>query len=349
MLSSLNKAHNSIVALLSVNSRRTVPRTVSVFFAQKKAFFKMQFRFKSQFLCITLLCCLALLVGCDRQQSVSQAIPTTPLPTYRIGLLPEHNLFDQRKRYDPLLDYLSKQLGVTLQSVVLPHYGNIIDNFYQLNLDGAFFGSLTGAMAIKTLQVEPLARPQYRDGTSSYYGMIFVKKGSNIRTAKDMRGKRMVFVDRATTAGYLLPLAYFKETGIADYRSWFSETYFSGTHEDAIYDVLNGLADIGAAKNTVFYRLAKSDKRIVENLEILKTSPHVPANSLAMLKDLPESFKQGLREELLTMHQSNKGREILTGLEIECFIRTSVEDYQPVLDYASSIGLDLSNYQYSNR
>ncbi|MDY0213034.1 MAG: phosphate/phosphite/phosphonate ABC transporter substrate-binding protein [Desulfuromonadaceae bacterium] len=348
----MNKAHNPIVELSSVSSRRTVPGTVSVLFTQKQKvyYFKMQFRLKRRLLWITLLCCLALLIGCDRQQPpINQVVEGDLLPTYRIGLLPEHNLFDQKKLYDPLLDYLSKQLGVTLQSVILPNYGNIIDNFYQLNLDGAFFGSLTGAMAIKTLQVEPLARPQYRDGTSSYYGMIFVKKSSNIRTAKDMRGKRMVFVDRATTAGYLLPLAYFKEIGIDDYRSWFSEAYFSGTHEDAIYDVLNGLADIGAAKNTVFYQLAKADKRIVEELEILKMSPHVPANSLAMLKDIPEDLKQGLLEELLTMHQNSEGREILKGLGIECFIRTSVEDYQPVLDYAASIGLDLSNYKYSNR
>ena len=54
-----------------------------------------------------------------------------------------------------------------------------------------------------------------------------------------MKGKTFAFVDKATTAGYLLPLAYFKHNGINDYNKFFKKTYFTGTHEDAIYDVLN--------------------------------------------------------------------------------------------------------------
>jgi phosphonate transport system substrate-binding protein len=80
-------------------------------------------------------------------------------------------------------------------------------------------------------------------------------------------------VDKATTAGYLLPLAYFKKNGIRDYRAYLKETYFAGTHEDVIYDVLNKKADIGAAKNTVFERLAKTDERILKELLILEKSP----------------------------------------------------------------------------
>lgn len=298
---------------------------------------------------ILLLCCFVFLPGCDPQeQPPAQPAVDMTFQTYRIGLLPEHNIFEQKKRYDPLLTYLSEQLGVKFQSVILPRYGNAIKNFHQLNLDGAFFGSFTGAMAIKSLNVEPLARPQYLSGASSYYGMVFVKKGSKIRTAEDLRNKRMVFVDRATMAGYLLPLSYFKSIGIDDYSTWFSEYYFSGTHEDAIHDVLNGIADVGAAKNTVFYRLAEADNRIVEELEILKTSPHVPANGLAMVKDIPEDLKHKLQEALLTMHLRSAGRPVLEGLGIDRFISTTEIDYQPVFDYAKEIGLDLSNYEYTN-
>ena len=289
------------------------------------------------------------LVGCDQQeQSISvQRSKTYPMKL-TIGLIPEQNLFTQKKRYEPLLAQLSKEIGIPIEISILPRYGNIIDNFNELGLDGAFFGSFTGAMAIKKLGVVPLVRPQYIDGSSTYYGMVFVKKGSGIRTAQDMHNKRMVFVDRATTAGYLLPLSYFKSLGIDDYKSWFKEYYFSGTHEDAIDDVLNGTADIGAAKNTVFYRMASANKRVSKELEILATSPHVPANSLAVRGGLPDNVKQLLRKHLLEMHQSIEGREILDGLKIERFINTTAEDYQPVLDYAAGIGLDLKTYNYLN-
>ena len=296
-------------------------------------------------LCLFIL----LLTGCDQQkQKTSLKAPETYLEKLTIGLIPEQDIFTQKKRYKPLMAYLSEQLGVPIETNILSRYGNIIDNFTELGLDGAFFGSFTGAMTIKKLGVEPLARPQYIGGASTYYGMVFVKKGSGIRTAEDMRGKQLVVVDRATTAGYLLPLAYFKALGIEDYKSWFKEYYFSGTHEDAINDVLNGRADIGAAKNTVFYRMATENKRVSKELEILATSPYVPANGLAVRNDLTEELKKNLQRLLLDMHKNSQGREVLDGLTIEKFIETNEADYQPVLDYATSIGLDLETYNYLN-
>jgi len=294
-------------------------------------------------------CCSISLGGCNRQEqppSPQQAVTIQQI--FRIGLIPEHNLFDQKKRYEPLLDYLAKRLGVAFEIVILPRYGNIIDNFNELKLDGAFLGSFTGAMTIMKLGVVPIARPQYEGGASTYFGIVFVKKGSGIRTAKSMRGKRMVFVDRATTAGYLLPLAYFKELGITDYTKWFSECYFSGTHEDAILDVLNNLADVGAAKNTVFYRLAAADKRILAELDILSTSPKVPSNGLMLKKDFPPELKKKLRETLLSTKQTSEWQNILKKLKIEKFINTSVDDYQPVLNYAKNNGIDLATYRYQN-
>ena len=160
--------------------------------------------------------------ACSQQEPLEQK-PVIQQQTIRIGLIPEQDIFVQKKRYEPLLAHLSTELGISIEIKMLSRYGNIIDNFNSLGLDGAFFGSFTGAMAIKKLDIKPLARPQYVGGASTYYGMIFVKKESGIKTAEQMRGKRMVFVDRATTAGYLLPLSYFKSLGIDNYETWFKE------------------------------------------------------------------------------------------------------------------------------
>jgi phosphonate transport system substrate-binding protein len=265
-----------------------------------------------------------------------------------VGLIPELNVFSQKAHYQPLMDYLSRECGITFKLQILPRYGNLIDNFTNLGLDAAFFGSFTGAMAIRTLGIVPLARPQFIGGRSTYYGMVFVRKDSGIKTALDMKGKRMVFVDRATTAGFLLPMSFFHQLGINNFAAWFKEYYFSGTHEDAIYEVLNGYADVGAAKNTIFYRLAAADQRIEQELEIIATSPPVPANSLAVRKDLPADLKKLIQNKLLTMHQNTAGQILLEKFGAEKFLATTINDYQPVLDYAADIGLDLATYQYRN-
>jgi phosphonate transport system substrate-binding protein len=268
--------------------------------------------------------------------------------TLRIGLIPEHNLFSQKKRYEPLAEYLSREVGAEIELKILSRYGNIIENFVSSDLDGAFFGSFTGALAHRRLGVEALARPEYVDGTSTYHGLLFVRQDSGITSGKDMRGKRFAFVDKATTAGWLLPLHYFRTQGIDDHRSWLRETYFAGTHEGAIYDVLDKKADIGAAKNTVFQRLAGSDPRLLDELTILARSPDVPENALCVRKDLGDALKTKLKETLLNMHQEEQGKDVLKLFGAARFIPTTEEDYRVVFQFAARIDLDLEAYDYIN-
>ena len=246
-------------------------------------------------------------------------------------------------------EYLSRKTGTKITFKVLPRYGNIIDSFRSSGLDGAFFGSFTYTLAHAKVGVEVMARPVALDNTSTYYGMIFVRKDSRIRTAQDMKGKRFAFVDKATTAGYLLPLEYFHDHGISDYEHYLKEVYFSGTHEDAIHDVLDRKADIGAAKNTVFQRLAIEDPRILKELVVLDRSPDVPENAIALRKDIDVSVRNRLKESLLTMHTDPDGKEVLKQFGALKFIETTNKDYNAVLKYAEDIHLDLATYQYMNK
>ena len=291
--------------------------------------------------------CVPLLAACSPKEPPTPAKkPATE--KLEFGLIPEQNLFRQMERYEPLGEYLFKKTGIKITFKVLPRYGNIIDSFKSGGMDGAFFGSFTYALAHAKLGVEVLARPVAPDNTSTYHGMIFVRKDSPIRTARDMKGKRFAFVDKATTAGYLLPLDYFHEHGIADYKNYLKETYFAGTHEDAIYDVLNGKADIGAAKNTVFQRLASENPRIPEELVVLDRSPDVPENALALRKDIAVTVRNLLKDSLLTMHLDPEGKKVLEGFGALKFIETTNQDYVTVLKYAEEIHLDLATYEYLN-
>lgn len=290
---------------------------------------------------VLLLIILAISAGCSTNGSPAAA-RKPPGRTLHIGLIPEQNIFRQIERYEPLADYLQARTGITIRLSVLPRYGSIVTQFRSLGLDGAVFGSFTYALAHERLGVVVLARPETADGVSTYHGLIFVRKDSGIRTAWQMKGKRFAFVDNATTAGYLLPLNYFRENGVADYRTHLREAYFAGTHEDAIYDVLNRKADVGAAKNTVFDRLAASDNRIARDLVILARSPDVPENGLALRADIEEPVRKAIRDALIGMNSDPAGRAVLERFGARRFIPTGDADYGPVRDYARQLHLDLS-------
>jgi len=204
-------------------------------------------------------------------------------------------------------------------------------------------------LADTKLGVEVLARPEYPDVTSTYYDLIFVRSDSNITSVKDMRGKRFAFVDRSTTAGFLLPIEYFHKMGIKNYQSYLKEIYYTGTHEDAVYDVLNRKADIGAAKNTVFERLASADIRITTEVRIIERSPDVPESGLAVRKDLDSAIKEKLKKSLFEMDKTAEGQRILREFVAREFIETRDEDYGPVYKYLREINLDPQTFDISKQ
>jgi phosphonate transport system substrate-binding protein len=296
---------------------------------------------------VALMICLCTLLaaGCKRESPVSVQPKAKPhRQQLLIGLLPEQDIFKQVARYEPLARYLSNQIGAKISLTVVPSYEQILGSFTSQNMDAVFFGGFTYILAHTRLGVEVLARPIGLNGTSTFRGVIFVRKDSKIRSVPDMQGKRFAFVDRGSASGYLLPLAYFKK-GNVNYKTYLKESYFAGTHEDAIYDVLDRKADIGAAKSTELERLSAKDARIKNDLLVLSESSEMPETSLAVRRDLDGSLKEALKAALLSMHTDPEGARILKEFGARQFIETRDSDFEPVYEYARNIGLDLRTWE----
>jgi phosphonate transport system substrate-binding protein len=274
--------------------------------------------------------------------------PAAAAEELTIGLIPEQNVFRQMKRYKPIGEYIRERTGLEIRFTILRRYGNIIDSFTAEKMDGAFWGSFTGALAIRKLGSEPIARPLWRDGTSTYHGYVFVRKGSGIRSVEHMKGKTIAFVEKATTAGFVFPVAYLRDHGVDDVSEYFKEHFFAGSHDATISAVLDGKADVGCAKNTIFHLVAARDPRVEEELLILATSPTVPSNGLGIRKDLDPAVKEKLRGALLGMVDDPAGRRALEEFGAIAFIPNTKEDYTPVFELAEAAGIDLKEYRYVN-
>jgi phosphonate transport system substrate-binding protein len=164
-----------------------------------------------------------------------------------------------------------------------------------------------------------------------------------------MKGKKMAFVEKATTAGYVFPLAWFKGNGVPSVDGFFSEYYFTGSHDAAVMAVLNKKADIGAAKHSIYDRVRKEDPRVDQDLVILAVYPEVPSNGLCVRKDLDRAIKAKLKEALLNLHNEPEGKSVLEHFGALKFIETTATDYQPVFAMANKAGIDMRQYKYRNQ
>ncbi|MBI5676601.1 MAG: phosphate/phosphite/phosphonate ABC transporter substrate-binding protein [Nitrospirae bacterium] len=266
-----------------------------------------------------------------------------------IGLIPEQNVFKQLERYKPLGEYIEKKTGINIKFTMLSRYGNIIESFRNNKMDAAFWGSFTGALAVKKLNVEFIARPVNPDGASTYKGYILVRKDSGIKNAADMKGKTIAFVDKATTAGYVFPLAYFKGNGVKNPEGYFKEYYFTGSHDAAIKALLEKQADIGCAKNTIYEKMAKEDPRVKKELQIIAESPDVPSNGLGVRNTIDDSIKTKLKKTLLDMDKDPEGQKVLEIFGSKNFVPTTADDYTSVFKLAEEAGIDILKYDYLNK
>ncbi len=266
----------------------------------------------------------------------------------RIGLIPEQDIRKMAARYEPLAEYLSKKLNLKVILVYLDSYGEVCDKFIYKQLDAAFFGSFSYALTRAKVQVEPIARPDYH-GTSTYRGLIVVREDSNIKNVEDMKGKRLALVHRATYAGYLYPLFYFREYGIKDLEGYFSKVIFTGGHDDAIFALLKGEADVAAPKDLVYQRIIKENPDLAKKLVILSISQPVPSNALCVSKDLEPSLKNKLKDILVNLDNDPAALPVLESLDADKFIETKDEDYRYLYAVIKELGIDLNIYPYYER
>lgn len=259
------------------------------------------------------------------------------------GIEPEHNIFDQVQKYRMLADYLSQELGVKVRLTITSRYGELVKRFKSLHLDGAFLSSFTATVAMKELYLTPLAKVEGEEGSTGSRAYVFVRKDSGIKGVEQLRGKRVVFVDPATTEGYVFARAYFRQQGIDDLDSYLGPQNFAGSHASAIYTVLDGRADIGSAKNTVFDHLIKKEPSIEQELQIIAQSPPVPEVALCVKSELDPDLLEKLQIALLKMDQTVEGRRVLKQLEVKRFAPSSPADFSVVLEMAETAGLLMSD------
>ena len=287
-------------------------------------------------------------LACSRAPSQGEAgpapAPAITGPAITIALLPERNVFDQKKRYQPVQEYLSAAVGRPVVFKLLDNYQLIFTEILEHRVEGAFFGSMNGAIAQLKGGVEILARPVELSGVSTYSGVIFTKLDSGItEDPKTWKGKRVALVNKVTTAGYLYPLSLLRLSGYTgNPEAYFRQMTFTGSHDAAILAVFNGESDFGACKNTVYEEYTRLHPEIQRNLTILATSATVPSNGLGVRPDLDPELKRQLREALVAMNTRADGQHALRQFQAQRFIETGATDYEPVFTMARQAGIDLA-------
>jgi len=264
--------------------------------------------------------------------------------TLRLGLIPEINIFEQKQRYQPLVNFISAKTRIPITISINQSYHRIIEELEKENIELAFLGSMDYAVCHSisknnTALCSVIARPLWKNRVSTYAGSIFTLEQNKINAdVRSWKNKKIALVHKLTTAGYIYPRYYLQTNGVKNFEQYFKQVIYTGSHDAALQALLNGEADLAACKNHVVNRFIANNPNEGPHIKILATSPEVPSNGMIISSTVTAENKQLLKNVLINLHADEEGRKILSEFGAEKFISTDDSDYKNLDQMLKTIG-----------
>lgn len=250
----------------------------------------------------------------------------------RIGFVPSENWAQMAQKVAPLLEDLSRRVGMKAVSFVAQDYPGVVEAMKHRKVDAAFLAPLPSVMAEREANGRILLKAT-RYKREFYYSAIIVRRDSGLRTLKDLQGRKFAFGDPYSMAGTIFPKAMLRDAGIDPDRDLVSVPLHGG-HDATVLAVFNRTADAGAvfANDPVgkegawsfFLKTAEEQSQIMP----IAFSRPIPNDTFTVRADLDQDVVARLKAALLAM-SSTPGllHEIyhLDGLK-----EAKYEDYEPV-------------------
>ncbi|HSL57849.1 MAG TPA: phosphate/phosphite/phosphonate ABC transporter substrate-binding protein [Acidimicrobiales bacterium] len=203
-----------------------------------------------------------------------------------------------QESYRVTREILADELGLEIEFFQAADYAGVIEALIADRVDLAQFGPFSYVIAIANgADAAPVGvmtdGPDVEPGYQSF--LVAQADNDEINSLEDIVGKRVCFVDPASTSGFLVPAAGMLEAGIdpdADVNG-----IFAGGHDASVISVNSGDCDAGFAFDTMVTELLIDRGDIAEgDVKIVWESAIIAGSPMSMRNGLPESLQAEIRE-----------------------------------------------------
>lgn len=232
------------------------------------------------------------------------------------------------QRYQPLMDYLTKNTPYRFELKLSQDYRDIIKFLKTNKVQVALLGGVTYIEARKIVDVVPILKPVGSDG-KPFYMCVFIAKDTNkgINSLADLKGKSVAFASKLSTSGNLAPLYHlYTEAGIGlkDLARYKNLKY----HDSVAREVLRGNFEAGAVIDAVANRFAN------RGLKIIDITEPIPGLPIVVRADAPSELVKAIKKALLSLEYKNpEHRKMMEQWDEEFrygFTEANDADYDPI-------------------
>jgi len=242
------------------------------------------------------------------------------------GVIPTDSSANMTERFDSLVKYLGKRVGVQVELKTATDYAAVITGMQFKHIDFAYFGPKSYVEAAARANADAFALEVTMDGSKGYHGVIITREGSGFKSIQDLRGRTWAFTDPNSTSGTLVPMVYFLQELKIDPDKYFSKVIYSGSHEASMLSVKNGRIDGASTNDLDMARGNGKEWNQEKDFNIIWKSPLIPGSPIAYRKDLPDSLKRALKDAFLSYNDP----EGLGQLKLKGYTDVTDEMYNPI-------------------
>jgi phosphonate transport system substrate-binding protein len=240
------------------------------------------------------------------------------VPVFRIGIL-GGPLGKQQLQAFACLDHLVEQkMKIPTELYTSPDYDGVMQGLLDGRLDAAGLGpaGYAGVFLRDPDAVEPLVTVQQLDGSLGYYSVLFVRADSPYQTLDDLRGHSLMFTDRNSTSGFLVPQFELRRDGYP--LRYFGSFGFSGSHPGTVQAVLDRQFDAGVTWTSGIGDYEKGHSRgnlrsmvrrgqlDMSDIRILWTSDLIAEGPIVVRKKLPQEAKDIYKQLLIDLPKEHR-------------------------------------------
>ncbi|MBC7741787.1 MAG: phosphate/phosphite/phosphonate ABC transporter substrate-binding protein [Bdellovibrionaceae bacterium] len=246
-------------------------------------------------------------------------------------------------------EYLEKKTNYKFEIIIPQSVSATIEAFGAGQADVAAINTLGYSIAFEKYGAQ--ARLTFiRNGSATYQSEFIARADGKIKTIQDLAGKKVAFVEAASTSGYLMPLKTLKDKGIEP-----KETVFVGKHDNVVRMVYEKKVDAGAtfysppskeatvgerfedARRLVLTQYPDVEKKVI----IISLSDPIMNDPIIFRKEMADDMKLKIEQALLAFIETAEGKESfkaiygVTGLK-----KANDADYEPARKLLKNLGKD---------
>lgn len=267
------------------------------------------------------------------------------VPAFRIGILGGALGKAQLQSFACLDRLLEQKMKVPVELYTSPNYDGVMQGLLDGKLDAAELGaaSYAGVYLSDPDAVEPLVAVKQLDGSLGYHSVVFVRADSPYQTLDDLRGRSLMFTDRNSTSGFLVPNYELSRDGYP--LRYFGSFGFSGSHPATVRAVQDGQFDAGVTWTSGIgnyedghsrgnlHTMVQRGQLDMSDIRIIWTSDLIAEGPVVVRKTLPPEAKDIYRQLLIDLPEHHRSCfEAIAGGAAIGYAPVDHELYQTIID-----------------